>query len=109
MGAPQASGADGASPATARSIGSGSQARTSKPDGIASVTSVGSRTTSAVGAGAAASAGRAGGEPLGQVGEGGAADPAADEERARDVEAKAVSERPEQVDRLARLERRERP
>src|SRR5581483_10658902 len=51
-----ASWAAGASAATAWSIGSGPQARTSKPAGTSSVTSVGSSATSAPGRSAAASA-----------------------------------------------------
>ena len=48
-------------------------------------------------------------EALREVGQRRDPDPAADEERPLDVQAKAVPERPEDVDRLSRLERRERP
>ena len=80
----------------------------------ASVTKVGSSTTSAFGTSAAASAwrasrkpSRAGGpaEALGEVREGRDPDAAADEQRALDVEAEAVAERAEDVDAPPRLER----
>ncbi len=82
------------------------------------MTRVGSTTTSAFGTRAAASAcqslrkpedRRRRAELLGEVRERRHADPASDEEWLLDVQPIAVSERPEDVDRLAGLDRCERP